>query len=133
MPRLRRLRLKLPSLLERYSEDIALAVVLVVALFLLGGGLYDIVEQPLWFVAIRTPRGTVYRFYWPGGIMGAQTLSESLAVMIGYAGMLLGMLTLYHGIRRVYEPKYSTALIILGGTIALISLAIVWLILISKM
>lgn len=133
MAKVRRIWSKLTLPLGKYSEDIMLAIILAVTLFLLGGGLYDIVERPSWFIAIQTPRGTVYRFYWPGGIMGAQTLSESLAVIIAYTGMLLGLLTVHHGIRRVYEPKYSTALIILGGVVALISLSIIWLILTSKM
>ncbi len=118
--------------IQRYYEPLVLTITMIAVIFLLGGGLYDLVERPLWFVVLQSPSGVVYRFYWPGGVMTMQTLSESVVVMIAYGGTLAGLLILYRGIRRIYEPKYSTVLILLGGTLSLISFSIIWLILTSK-
>ena len=124
---------KVKDFISRNLETILIVGTMIAVLFLLGGGLYDLTERPLWFIVLRAPGGVTYRFYWPGGIMTMQTLSESILAMIAYGGAIAGLLTVYRGLRRVYEPRYSTALVLIGGTVALVSLTIVWLIIASKM
>ncbi|NIW16434.1 hypothetical protein GWM83_01875, partial [Candidatus Bathyarchaeota archaeon] len=83
-----------------------------ISIFLLGGGLYDLLEKPL--VAAIAAGGRII-FYYPYGT-GEQFLAESLFVMIVYALAAVGLLLAYESTKYAYRPRQAFMLLVVGFT-----------------
>ena len=97
---------------------IAYALILIV-IFLLGGGIYDIVTMPppYWVYG-----GTI-NFFYPS--LGFQLLGESVIVMILYAIGTAGLLIIYHSIRYVNNPRQAAIALFVGLTFFLIAFILI--------
>lgn len=90
-----------------------IAVIAIAAsIFLLGGGLYDLLEKPL--VAAFAAGGRII-FYYPYGIT-QQFIAESLFVMIIYAIAVVGLLLTYESTKYAYRPRQAFMLLLVGCT-----------------
>ena len=100
------------------------------AIFLLGGGIYDLVESPAvaYFVG---ERGRPI-FYYPYRV-NEQLLSESLLVMILYVLGYAGLLIIYQSTKYAYKPRQAYITLIVGVTFTSISFALVEMALQAKL
>jgi len=86
--------------------------IIVISIFLLGGGIYDIIERP---VIIGGWQGRILTFY-PRGI-NEQFLGESIFVIILYALGAGGLILTYQSTKYVYRPRQAYLMLIMGVSI----------------
>jgi len=101
-------KLRFPSISFKPSKTLITFVLVVVAIFILGGGVYDIMETPI--SVLPTPSNPVW--YFQG--MTAQTLNESfifiLFLIIGISGGYLA----FRSTRRAYRPREARLFLAIG-------------------
>ena len=108
------------------SAFIISIVIIGAALFLFGGGLYDLANQPL----VYAYSSTNSRFYFIvtrslGGGLGEQFVSETAISLVLYAFGLAGLLAVYQSTKQAYNPRQAHIMLVAG--VALILLAYVLL------
>jgi hypothetical protein len=101
-------KLRFPSISFKPSKTLITFVLVVVAIFILGGGVYNIMEIPI--SVLPTPSNPVW--YFQG--MTAQTLNESLIfilfLIIGISGGYLA----FRSTRRAYRPREARLFLAIG-------------------
>jgi len=108
---LRRTYLKI--LTFKPSIFIIAAIVTAFSLFLLAGGIYDILEQPLSAIFFS---GRVLFFY---PYLQAQVIVESIGVMIAYAMGVAGILLMYQSTKYAYKPRQAFMMLLSGVVLIL--------------
>ena len=91
------------------------------SLFLLGGGIYDILIKPI--VAIVASGGRVITFY-PYGIT-EQFLLESIIVMVFYAIGVSGFLIAHRSTKYASNPRQAYRFLLLGCALFIIAYILV--------
>ncbi|SRR5712692_8414204 len=93
------------------SEQTILIAIYAFSIFLLAGGIFDIVEntQPV------IGSGTSILFFYPG--LQGQTTYESVGAALLFAITLGGAFLMYQSTRKVHEPRYSSQLLLFGSLI----------------
>ena len=86
------------------------------SIFLLGGGIYDIIEKPL----LGIPVGQRILFFYPGSL-SQQTILDSLYAMISYAFGVVGILVMYQSTKYAYRPRQAFMLLIVGAMFFLLA------------
>jgi hypothetical protein len=109
----RRISTMKPSTLIISSLAIALAV------FLFGGGLYDIIMKP--FPAVYY--GGTFLFIYPQ--LSEQFIADSMVAMILYAFGIAGLLIVYQSTKYAYKPRQAYMMFLMG--VVLLFLAYVFL------
>jgi hypothetical protein len=118
-----RMRLTKPSLKmpQKPSATTLFALTLLFVLFVLGGGIWDIVNTPSLKAMGGTSSGSPVLIY-PG--LDYQFILEgvvaSLLIFVGFVGVILT----YQSTRHVYRPSYSKLLLVSGMAMIWISYAI---------
>jgi predicted neutral ceramidase superfamily lipid hydrolase len=79
------------------------------SIFLLGGGVYDILEQPAFAIFIQ---GRIYPVY-PYSL-SEQFLGESVFVMILYGLGTAGLLVTYQSTKYAYRPRQAFMFLLMG-------------------
>jgi len=97
------------------SIFIVAAVVTAFSLFLLAGGVYDILEKPLSAISW----GTGILFFYPN--LQGQFLNESIGVMISYAIGATGILLMYQSTKYAYKPRQAYMMLLSGVVLILIA------------
>lgn len=94
------------------------AVVMIAAsVFLLGGGLYDILEQPLFAIFLQEGRFIgVYPY-----ALNEQLLAESIFVILVYAIGVAGFLLIYQGTKYAYRPRQAYMFLLIGTTFIIVA------------
>lgn len=87
-----------------------------VTLFLMGGGVYDLLVQPI--IAFISQSGEVLAFY-PG--LNDQFILGSTIVMILYALGVVGFLIAYRSTKYVHNPRQAYRFLLLGCAMILIA------------
>jgi len=98
------------------SIFIVAAIVTAFSLFLLAGGVYDILEQPLTAI----PYGRTVLFFYPYTLQ-AQAVIESVGVMITYAIGIAGILLMYQSTKYAYKPRQAFMMLLSGVILILIA------------
>jgi hypothetical protein len=98
------------------SLFIVATIVAAFSLFLLAGGIYDILEQPL----AAIPFGRSVLFYYPYTLQ-AQAVVESVGVAIAYAMGTVGLLLMYQSTKYAYKPRQAFMLLLTGMVLMLIA------------
>ncbi len=80
------------------------------SVFLLGGGVYDILEKP--FIAVFQRGGTFISFY--PFALNEQLLIESISAMMFYTIGVVGFLLAYQSTKYAYRPRQAFILLLLG-------------------
>lgn len=83
-------------------------VAIAFAVFLFGGGLYDIIMKPLLSVYYQGR----FLFLYPQ--LSEQFVSDSVISMILYSLGIVGLLTMYQSTRYAYKPRQATMMLIMG-------------------
>ncbi len=104
-----------PSILVVAGAVVALAV------FLLGGGIYDILIKPI--VAIVASGGRIITFY-PFGL-SEQFLLESIVIMIFYALGVTGFIIAYRSTKYAYNPRQAYRFLLVGCALLVIAFILV--------
>jgi hypothetical protein len=98
------------------SIFVVAAIITAFSLFLLAGGVYDILEQPL--AAIPYGRGIL--FFYPYTLQ-AQAVIESIGVMIAYCMGAVGIILMYQSTKYAYRPRQAFMLLISGIVLILVA------------
>jgi len=98
------------------SIFIVAAIVTASSLFLLAGGIYDVLEQPL----AAIPYGRRVLFFYPYTLQ-AQAVIESVGVMISYAMGVVGILLMYQSTKYAYKPRQAFMMLLSGVVLILIA------------
>jgi len=101
------------------KPSIFLMAILTVAasIFLLGGGVYDLLEKPLFAIIASGGRIVVYYPY----ALNEQFLVESIIIMITYAIGVVGLILTYQSTKYVYRPRQAFILLLVGCTLIVVS------------
>ncbi|MBS7644103.1 hypothetical protein KEJ26_05985 [Candidatus Bathyarchaeota archaeon] len=91
------------------SVPITLLLILT-SIFILSGGIYDIMEKPL---AVMPGSEQYWTFYVPRDI-SRQTLNESLIALFLYVAGISGFFIAYRSTRYVYRPRQASILLLIG-------------------
>jgi len=86
------------------------------SIFLLGGGIYDILEQPL----IGIPMGRKILFFYPG-TLSDQTILDSMFAMMSYLFGAVGILVMYQSTKYAYRPRQAFMLLLVGAMFFLLA------------
>jgi hypothetical protein len=86
------------------------------SIFFLGGGIYDLLEQPAFAIFIQ---GRPY-FAYPYSL-GEQFLGESMFVMILYGLGTAGLLITYQSTKYAYRPRQAFMLLLMGVLLIIMS------------
>jgi len=87
------------------------------SIFLLGGGVYDILEQPLVAIPISSTR---IIFYYPYSVH-EQSILESLYVMVSYSLGVAGVLLIYQSTKYAYKPRQAFIMLLSGVVLVLLA------------
>ena len=101
------------------SNLIIPVIVLGAAVFLFGGGLYDVIMKPLPAVYY----GGRFLFLYPQ--LSEQFISDSIVAMTVYSLGIAGLITIYQSTKYVYKPRQAYMMLIIG--IALLLMAYIFL------
>ena len=110
------------------SIFVVAAAVVALSLFLLGGGIYDVLIKPI--VAIVASGGRIISFY-PYGL-SEQFLLESIIIMLFYGIGVIGFLIAYRSTKYAYNPRLAYRFLLVGCTLLLIAYILVEQRLISR-
>jgi len=103
-------------------------IAIALAIFLLGGGVYDILEKPLALLPGLSGR---YIFYIPYRLH-EQTLNQSLIAMLLYSLGVTGFLLMYQSTKFAYKPRQASSLLLIGAVLAVLAFFcceyIIWLV-----
>lgn len=94
----------------RPSMLVITAIVIAASIFLLAGGVYNLLEQPmmLWWT------GEKFLFYYPYSL-NEQFVLESVFIMIFYALGAIGFLLTYQSTKYAYRPRQAYILLLTGA------------------
>jgi phosphoglycerol transferase MdoB-like AlkP superfamily enzyme len=98
----------------RPSTTLVLILILGFVGFVLAGGIYDILEQPISLLPTTTGYSVLIK-----GTLGQQTLNESLISAFLYMVGLGGLYMLLRSTRSAYRPRNAYLLLILGTFVVL--------------
>jgi hypothetical protein len=105
------------AMTARPSTFLVSTVLIAFSVFLLGGGIYNVLEKPL--VAIVLSGGRPL-FYMPGSL-NQQLIAESIYIMILYTISILGFLFVYRSTKYVYKPRQAFMLLLLGSIFVIVA------------
>ena len=100
---------------SRPSNLIIPVAAIAFAVFLFGGGLYDIIVQPLPAVYY----GGRFLFLYPQ--LSEQFLGDSIIAMTVYTLGILGLLSVYQSTKYVYKPRQAYMMMIVGVVLLLLA------------
>ncbi len=95
------------------------AVAIIIAgfsIFMIGGGIYDILEQPL----LGIPMGRRILFFYPG-TLSEQTILDSVYAMMSYLFGAIGILAMYQSTKYAYRPRQAFMMLLVGAMFFLIA------------
>ncbi|NIR86380.1 hypothetical protein GWO13_01960 [Candidatus Bathyarchaeota archaeon] len=92
-------------------------ITVALSIFLLGGGVYDLIVP---FVPIGFPLGRRVLFFYPRTVH-EQVFLESLTVMTVYGIGIAGFLLTYQSTKYAYKPRQAFTLLLLGCVLIIIA------------
>jgi hypothetical protein len=99
----------------RPSNLILPLVAIGVAVFLLGGGLYDIIMKPLPAVYYQGR----FLFIYPQ--LTEQFIGDSIVVMTVYSLGVAGLLVVYQSTKSIYKPRQAYMMLLMGACLLLLA------------
>ncbi|NIV43434.1 hypothetical protein GWN49_00825 [Candidatus Bathyarchaeota archaeon] len=91
-------------------------ILLAATVFFLGGGVYDLLAEPL----IAIPVGSRILFFYPYSVH-EQAVLESFLVMTSYAMGFLGVFLMYQSTKYAYKPRQAYILLLSGVVFLLVA------------
>ena len=106
---------RFPSISFKPSNSLIAFLLVAISIFILGGGVYDIMEQPI--SVLPTPSNPI--FYYPG--MTDQTFNESLIFILFLIMGVSGGYLSFRSTRRAYRPREAKMFLSIGVTMMIIA------------
>jgi len=100
----------------RPSTLITSAIVIAIAVFLFGGGLYNIIMKPL---PSFYSREFGFLFLYPR--LSEQFITDSLIAMILYSLGIIGLIVVYQSTKYAYKPRQAYMMFLVGFILLLIA------------
>ncbi len=97
------------------SSLLITAVLMGTALFFLGGGVYDLINQPLPAVYYNS------RFYFLYPQLNEQFVFDTVISVILYITGFVGLLMLYQSSKHAYSPRQAYMTMVIGVSLILIA------------
>ncbi len=113
-----RLRTNLSSRSISVSMGIVTIILVVVSIFLLAGGIYDIIQVRLGSLVVLLPSPQYPQFYYTG--MSDQTFNESVYFMIFLVMGISGGYVAFGSSRHAYRPREAKMLLVVGAALLII-------------
>jgi hypothetical protein len=88
------------------------------SVFLLGGGVYDLIEKP--FALLPGATSGSWIFYYPREL-NAQSLNESIIVMFLYAIGFAGFAAIYQSTKYAHKPRQAFTWLLVGAILAILA------------
>jgi len=101
------------------STVVLSAVVMGVAIFLFGGGLYDVVNRPLPSAYVEVSGGGRFIFLYPQ--LSEQFITDSIIAMILYSLGIIGAIAVYQSTKYAYKPKQAYLMFLVGAVFLIIA------------
>jgi membrane protein CcdC involved in cytochrome C biogenesis len=89
--------------------------VMAIAVFLFGGGLYDIIVKPL----PSYISGGTFLFLYPQ--LGEQFLSDSVIAIILYTLGIVGVVVIYQSTKYAYKPRQAYMMFMVGAVLVFVA------------
>jgi hypothetical protein len=102
------------------SSYLLAGIAIAVSIFLLGGGIYDILEQPI----IAFVYNSRIIPYYPQAL-NDQLLGESIASMVLYSIGIIGLVIMYRSTKYAYSPREAFTWLMIGSILFLVGWAII--------
>jgi cation transport ATPase len=112
--------------MESLSKYAGVAMIVFI-IFILGGGVYDIINQPGSMVATSS---TTYSSIYPG--YGDQTINESVVSMFLYASGFLGLYLVLRSTQVLYDKSKANMNLLVGVGLAIMGFAGAYVLLFLK-
>jgi hypothetical protein len=93
----------------KVSTILLATIAIAASVFLLGGGIYDLLERPI----IAFVSGGRPIIYYPQAL-NEQLLGESIAAMILYSLGILGLILVYQSTKYAYNPREAFTMLLIG-------------------
>ena len=93
-------------------------ILVVVSIFLLAGGIYDIIQVRLGSLVVLLPSPQYPQFYYTG--MSDQTFNESVYFMIFLVMGISGGYVAFGSSRHAYRPREAKMLLVVGAALLII-------------
>ena len=107
--------LRLPSLPYKPSVAWMSFVFVAVTIFILGGGIYDLMERPI--IVMPSPSQPIW--YYSG--MSDQTLNESLFFSLALVMGISGVYIAFRSTRHAYQSREARMLLLVGIVLVLLA------------
>jgi hypothetical protein len=118
---MKRLKIGLPAGL---SPLVAFGIVLVIVLFVMGGGIYVFISNP----SFNNPSGSSIVSSSLADQYGIETVLSFAFMFIGFLGFLL----IYESTKHVYNASFATKLLVLGIFLMGVSIVLLYWMVIPK-
>lgn len=97
----------------RPSNLLLSAIVIAVAIFLFGGGLYNLIQSPLPSAYVNTPQGGGrFLFLYPQ--LSEQFITDSMIASILYSMGIIGVIVMYQSTKYAYKPRQAYMVFLVG-------------------
>lgn len=93
-------------------------IIVALSIFLLGGGVFDILEKPL----VAIPLGSKILFFYPG--ITNQSILDSGIAMLTYFFGAVGILLMYQSTKYAFKARQAYILLLLGVVFILMAYVI---------
>ncbi len=104
------------------------SVIVASTVFFLGGGVYNLLAQPL----IAFPIGRKILFFYPYAVH-EQAILESILVMTSYVMGFFGVFLMYQSTKYAYKPRQAYILLLTGVVLLIIAYIYIENLLVSKL
>lgn len=95
------------------------AIVIAVAIFLFGGGIYNIIRRPLPSAYIETSGGGQFLFLYPQ--LSEQFVTDSIIATILYSLGIIGVIAMYQSTKYAYKPRQAYMMFLIGVVLLIIA------------
>ncbi len=102
------------------STILLAGIAIAASVFLLGGGIYDLIEQP---IVAFVSGGRIIPYY--PQALNEQLLGESIAAMMLYSLGVMGLILAYQSTKYAYSPREAYTTLLIGLILLLIGWVLV--------
>jgi len=101
------------------SALILSALAIAIAIFLFGGGIYNLVRRPLPSAYVNVPGGGRFIFLYPQ--LSEQFITDSIIATILYSMGVIGALTMYQSTKYAYKPRQAHLMLLIGVVLLILA------------
>ncbi len=101
----------------RPSSRLVAGVIVALSIFMLGGGVYDILIQPISIYPLGSGR---FIYFYPYQLHD-QFLNESIGIMLFYAIGVAGLFLIYQSTKYIRSPRQASAMLRIGLALLLVA------------